>query len=184
MNVNLRNSFCKIEIALLVAIVILVSTLTFALHNVEKEMEEKEQVAEGVQVVSKDVKPVVALVEPEISDDVMLLAKTICAEAGYENKLDMLLVGNVIMNRLESPWYPDAETISDVIYQKGQYACTWDGNLDRAEPNDLAIDIATRLIGGERLAPKNVIFQSQKSLGDGLWVKVGVHYYCYKNDPS
>ena len=33
------------------------------------------------------------------------------------------MVGSVVLNRVESEYYPD--TIREVIYQPGQYAPTW-----------------------------------------------------------
>lgn len=111
-----------------------------------------------------------------ISSDLVLLSKVIYAECEYGNIEDALLVGNVVLNRVANGTM--GNTIKSVIYRKGQYPSIYSTKF-KSEPPEWAINCAKRLLNGERFCPSNVIWQSQSRQGDGLWKKVGVHYYCY-----
>jgi hypothetical protein len=88
-------------------------------------------------------------------------------------------VGSVVLNRVASEYFPD--TMYEVIYQKGQYACTWDGNIEK-EPNERAYKIAEDLLRNGSVLPANVIFQAEFKQGDGVYSKVQNMYFCYKNE--
>lgn len=60
-------------------------------------------------------------------DDVTLLAALIYCEAGAEPYEGQLAVGAVVVNRVQSSVYPN--TISEVIYQKGQFSPAASGKL-------------------------------------------------------
>lgn len=49
------------------------------------------------------------------------LARTIYAMAASEDFETKLAIGTVVMNRLESPWYPD--TLEEVLSQQHQFPC-------------------------------------------------------------
>ena len=68
------------------------------------------------------------------SDDVYLLAKIAMAEAESEDTEGKALVILVVLNRVWSDGFPD--TISEVIYQKGQFSPVSNGRFDRAEPDE------------------------------------------------
>lgn len=61
--------------------------------------------------------------------DVDLLAALIQCEAGGEPYVGQVAVGNVVMNRVESPGHP--ASISDVIYAAGQFSPVRNGSLSR-----------------------------------------------------
>ena len=63
------------------------------------------------------------------ADDVTLLAAIIQCEAGGESYAGQLAVGAVVMNRVASSSFPN--TISGVIYQKGQFSPVASGKLAR-----------------------------------------------------
>jgi len=63
------------------------------------------------------------------SEDVLLLAALIQCEAVGECYLGQVAVGNVVMNRVENPMFPD--TIEEVIYQRGQFSPIRCGKVDR-----------------------------------------------------
>lgn len=113
--------------------------------------------------------------------DLELLAHLIYAEAGSDWCDDEMLygVGSVVLNRMASDYYPD--NMYDVIYDKGQYACTWDGNIEK-EPNERAYRIARDLLMYGSTLPPNVIFQAQFKQGDGVYKKVQNMYFCYINE--
>lgn len=115
-------------------------------------------------------------VSTQPSEDVILLAKVIYAEAAA-NITDRQYVGAVVMNRVRSPHFPN--TIRGVIYAPKQYSCVGDRAFNQTPPQE-CIDIATQLLNGETFGvPSNVVFQAQFRQGSGVWKQVGVHYYCY-----
>ena len=86
------------------------------------------------------------------TDDVTLLAAIIQCEA-YQTYDALLAVATVIMNRVESPRFPN--TISGVVYASGQFEPVWTGRLDavlQAGPTSLSMQVAQDAINGSRLA--------------------------------
>ena len=61
------------------------------------------------------------------SGDVELLARLISAEARGEPYTGQVAVGAVVLNRVESPSFPN--TMSGVIYQSGAFTCLQDGQF-------------------------------------------------------
>ena len=61
------------------------------------------------------------------SGDVDLLARLISAEARGEPYAGQVAVGAVVLNRVESPAFPN--TMSGVIYQSGAFTCLQDGQF-------------------------------------------------------
>lgn len=66
-------------------------------------------------------------------DDVTLLAAIIYCEAGAEPYEGQLAVGAVVVNRVQSKAYPNS--ISEVIYQKGQFTPAGSGKLAKVLAN-------------------------------------------------
>lgn len=117
-------------------------------------------------------------------NDVILLARTIHAEANDNNYTDRCYVGAVVMNRLDSGKW--GNSIYSVITARGQYACYGNSKFNRYPPEE-CIQIAKELLLGERFGvPKNVIFQAGFKQGAGVWKVIyntnGYnHYYCFGN---
>lgn len=63
------------------------------------------------------------------SDVTQLLARLINGEARGEPYEGQVAVGAVVLNRVKSSQFPN--TISGVIYQKGQFTCVTDGQFDK-----------------------------------------------------
>ena len=110
--------------------------------------------------------------------DVDLLSRVINAEAGSSWLSDehQLAVGSVVLNRVADSRFPN--TIRGVVYQKGQYACAWNGMLNTA-PSERAIKHAKYLLKNGVTIPKNVVWQSQCKQGNGVWKYIQGHYFCY-----
>ena len=74
--------------------------------------------------------------EEEFWDDMELLALVCVAEAEGESELGKRLVIDSVLNRVDSPNFPN--TIWDVVYQANpsQYSCVWDGRLEKVEYNE------------------------------------------------
>ena len=86
------------------------------------------------------------------TDDVTLLAAILQCEA-YQDYNSLLAVATVIMNRVESPRFPNS--ISGVIYASGQFEPVWTGRLEkvlRDGPTSLSMEVAQDAINGSRLA--------------------------------
>lgn len=122
-------------------------------------------------------------------DELYLLARVIYREAGSEDipASWRQMVGEVIMNRVASPEFPN--TLYDVIYQEGQY----DGVGTKefvffTYPSKECVDLAYRLLCGERSIPSSVVFQSNYRLGE-VYASFSASnhacsYLCYSPHPE
>ena len=86
--------------------------------------------------------------------DLDLLARIMRAEALNEGDLGMLMVGNVVINRVLADCYTfkTVNNIRDVIYQKNQFVGT-DSSLFQATPTSLEQRLAKRVLDGEYYYP-------------------------------
>lgn len=111
---------------------------------------------------------------PAATNDLVLFAAILQCEAGGYNYDGILAVATVIMNRLESPLYPN--TLSGVIYQSGQFAPTWDGSLSRvlqSGPVTLCYQVAQSALGGSRLASVSNCYQFRSASTGVSGINVG-----------
>lgn len=86
------------------------------------------------------------------TDEVTLLAALLDCEA-VQDYNSMLAVATVIMNRVSSPLF--GNSISSVIYARGQFSPVWTGKLDAVlnrGPSSLARQVAQDAVNGARLA--------------------------------
>ena len=89
-----------------------------------------------------------------LPDDVVLLAKIMQEEDGVDWPDAMIMcIGEVVLNRVASPEYPD--TVRDVLHQVDggfiQYAPVQAAAWESIEPEQEYIDLAERLLNGERV---------------------------------
>lgn len=87
------------------------------------------------------------------TNDLVLFAAILQCEAGSSNYDALLAVATVIMNRVESPKYPNS--LYGVIYQRGQFSPTWNGSLSRVlakGPASLCYQAAQDALNGNRLS--------------------------------
>ena len=70
------------------------------------------------------------------AEELKLLANIIYCEAGSESYVGKVAVGNVVMNRVKSASQPN--TITEVVYAKGQFSPVRNGSLQRALSSDKA----------------------------------------------
>ena len=111
---------------------------------------------------------------PAATTDLVLFAAILQCEAGGYNYDGILAVATVIMNRVESPAYPN--TISGVVYQSGQFAPTWDGSLSRvlqSGPVSLCYQVAQEALGGARLASVSGCYQFRSASTGMSGINVG-----------
>lgn len=129
--------------------------------------------------------------EEEISyDDLALLAKVIHTEAGsaWLSMEWKMAVGEVLLNRVASPEFPD--TLRDCAFQPGQYTAADEGWFEVLLPFRDCVEAAYRLLSGERvLRDPSVVFQSGGVQGGGVALELtdsvyGSVYFCYTSRPE
>ena len=103
---------------------------------------------------------------PPVSfDDLYLLSRLIWAEAGGRGFSDeqRMCVGEVALNRVLSPDYPD--TLEAVIYQGSLSSETGTLAFNAAQPSRACVQAAMRLLLGERLMAPEVVLRSDHAQG-------------------
>lgn len=115
----------------------------------------------------------IKVVAAPISDeDAELIAKTVQAEAGNQDFEGRRLVAAVVLNRVESPAFPN--TVEGVLAQEGQFA-TYRA-LDKTEPT-IHSAMATVIEINER-SNNDVMFFRTSRYGTGTPLfKHGDHYF-------
>lgn len=115
----------------------------------------------------------------EYKRNLYLLSHLVYAENGdssySEYKKAMLYTGSVVLNRVKSKHFPN--TIEGVIFQRGQYACTWDGHFER-KPSKAAIKVAKKLLKHGSYLPSKVLYAAEFNQGK-VYDKVAGTIYCY-----
>lgn len=109
-------------------------------------------------------------------DDLYVLSHVICGEAEGCSRDMKLSVGSVVLNRVSDSRFPN--TISEVVFQQGQYACTWDGNYYR-EPSKETIEVAAELLENGPAIDESVVWQAEFPQGVGTYDIIGNMYFCY-----
>ena len=117
-----------------------------------------------------------ATVQAAYEDDLYILSHVITGEAEGCSRDMKLSVGSVVLNRVSDDRFPD--TVAEVVFQPGQYACTWDGNYYR-EPSQETIDIAAELLEDGTAIDESVVWQAEFPQGVGVYDIIGNMYVCY-----
>jgi len=122
-------------------------------------------------------------------EDLMYLSKIMYAEAGSEWLSDewKMCVGEVVLNRVASPEFP--KTIKGVIEQPGQYYNANSRYFNNLLPSERCVELAVRLLNGERNLEPSVVFQANFAQGGGtekaFYDKyLGWTYFCYSTKTS
>lgn len=112
-------------------------------------------------------------------EELYILAHVINGEAGAYYCSDEMRygVGSVVLNRVNHKDFPN--DIKSVVFQQGQYACTWSGLYDW-QPTDASWRIAEDLLRNGSVMPDEVVFQSQSIQGSGIYKQIGNQYFCYR----
>ena len=110
-------------------------------------------------------------------DELFLLSKLITWEAGSDWLPDTLRlsVGEVALNRVASPEFPD--TLEEVVYQDGQFTGVDTYDFQTALlPSRPCAEAALRLLLGERMLRPTVVFEGHKPQGPVHSVFIDMHY--------
>lgn len=120
--------------------------------------------------------------EEQIQEEIRLgemevLAQLVEAEAGNQPFEGKCLVVDVILNRVESPDFPD--TISEVIFAPGQFSVVKNGAFDKAAWNMQESDYAAVAVEMELHSNKDVLYFNNCSqvAGTGTKFRVGGHWF-------
>ena len=100
------------------------------------------------------------------ASEIELLEKIVHAEARGEDEKGQILVANVILNRLESPYYPD--TVEEVIFQPNQFEPVKNGMIEIAQPQEITKNAVKQAISGQNYSQGALFFRSIKGL-EGSW---------------
>lgn len=133
-------------------------------ENTEKPSKPEETPSKPEEKPSKPEEKPSKPQKPSSNTELALFAAILECEAGSTNYDGLLAVATVIMNRKESPKYPN--TITGVIYQKGQFSPTWSGKLDKvlqrgAKP--LCYTVAKDALNGKRHSAVKNCYQFRAS---------------------
>jgi hypothetical protein len=87
----------------------------------------------------------------------------------------------VVLNRVADDRFPD--TISEVVFQEGQYSPTWDGAYYN-EPTEAAQKVAKRLLEEGTAIDASVVWQAEFPQGNGVYDTIEspfgtTMYFCY-----
>lgn len=108
------------------------------------------------------------------SGDLDLMAAIIYCEAGNQSYEGMVAVGAVVMNRVASSSFPN--TVSEVIYQSGQFTPASSGALASALANGVpstCYDAAAAAMAGENPVGSALYFNA----GSGSGMQIGDHQF-------
>ena len=141
--------------------------------------------ASGYTEVGEYGRPFVLAIEDsdeQIAEEIYLgeleeLAQLVEAEAGNQEFEGKCLVVDTVLNRVESPLFPD--TIHDVIHQEGQFSVMTNGAFEKAAWNMKDSDFAAVAIEVELHTNKDVLYfnNSRAVSGEGTPFKVGGHWF-------
>lgn len=116
--------------------------------------------------------------EEEYMDTLELLAECVEAEAGNQGLTGKRLVADVILNRVDSPDFPD--TIEGVITQPYHFTSYWDGRIDTVSVSDETYE-AVQMELEQRSYPGLLYFTAGAYGCYGTpWQQVGDHYFSTK----
>lgn len=120
--------------------------------------------------------PIEVVVEPKMSnEDMSLIALVTMAEAEGESEKGKRLVIDTILNRVDHPSWPN--TVSEVIYQKKQFSCMWNGRADRCYVRTDIMELVKEELE-KRTNSECIYFRAGGYPSDGTPLfKEGNHYF-------
>lgn len=115
------------------------------------------------------------------SGDVNLLARLISAEARGEPYSGQVAVGAVVLNRIDSPIFPNS--MSGVIYQHGAFSCLQDGQFNEPVADSAYRAARDALNGVDPSGGAIYYFNPATATNKWIWsrpllVVIGKHRFC------
>lgn len=115
-------------------------------------------------------------------NDIQLLANAVYGEARGEPYIGQVAVAAVILNRLDSPSFPN--TISGVIFEPGAFTAVADGQI-WLSPNERAKEAVIDAINGwDPSGNAEYYFNPETATSKWIWTrpqikKIGKHIFCH-----
>lgn len=135
----------------------------------KEELDSKEQIILDFEtkienIVSNDIseettKEIVKSTYDFTEEEITLIAKLTIAEAGNQSDYGKRLVIDTVLNRMDSPYFPD--TVEGVIFQKYQFSPVWNGGIDKYIPDEHIIDLVKEEIN-DRTNSEVIFFTAGK----------------------
>ena len=115
------------------------------------------------------------------SGDTDLLARLISAEARGESYSGQVAVGAVVLNRVNSPIFPN--TIAGVIYQNGAFTCITDGQFNEPVSESAYRAARDAMNGVDPCGGAIYYFNPATASSNWIWsrpliVVIGKHRFC------
>ena len=135
------------------------------------------------QVQAQAVNPQTAQLPPKFTEkDIQIMANAVYGEARGEPYEGQVAVAAVILNRLESPEFPD--TISEIIFQPRAFTVVADGQI-WLTPNERAKEAVLDAINGWD-PTENALYYFNPKTATSSWIwsrpqikQIGEHIFCY-----
>ena len=99
-------------------------------------------------------------------EELDILHRIVWAEARGEDDHGQQLVASVVMNRVQSPEFPD--TVRDVVFQPGQFTPITNGAFDRATPDQRNRDAVRRALYNPDISQGALFFRTVRG-AEGSW---------------
>lgn len=123
---------------------------------IEKQTKEKQP-----QKKKKTHKQIYPCAYPDITvEDYECLSRIVMAEAGNQGEKGMILVANVVINRMKK----FQMTIPQVVFQAGQFMPTWDGAYESVVVTDAARIAAKKALNGVDYSNGAMYFCTKKAV--------------------
>ena len=140
-----------------------------AAHSENAELVDSQLQAMGIRTEDENVEtevPQDKFISLE-NNDYNVLLKIVEAEAGSEDLAGKMLVANVVLNRVNSPSFPDS--VTDVVYQthkgRAQFSPTENGTIDTVTVSQETIYAVNRVMNGDDNSMGALYFRSVHSRG-------------------
>ena len=136
----------------------------------EAKLEEERKAAEEAERIAREQAEKAAALQTEKE----LMASLIFCEAGNQPYEGQVAVGAVVLNRVKSSVYPNS--VSEVIYQSGQFSPAMSGWLDRVRANagysESALQAAEDALNGSNPVGDCLYFST-----GGYGMQIGDHFF-------
>ena len=139
-----------------------------------KKVEEERRAAEEAKRLAEEKAAREAAAAAQAAQEKELLAALIFCEAGNQPYEGQVAVGAVVMNRVRSGSFPN--TITDVIYQSGQFTPAMTGWLDSVLASDGYTDSAMQA-AADALSGSNPVGDCLYFSTGGGGYQLGDHYF-------
>lgn len=112
-----------------------------------------------------------------------LLEKLVYCEARGESQEGQIAVVNVVLNRLNSDEFPD--TITEIVYQKGQFSPAGNGAINYATPTQEIKESVNKALNGIKMVSDDTVYFYARYLDDSHAIRshvqvtktIGVHNF-------